>query len=138
MVSTPGPVERFIKVNTYIHTGWSKKKFMNWSNCSEEKYLRNSKISFMESFSLYIHILSRSKSFLSYIEKKLWGFKNPEKGLFKKSHPFKKETYFFVLFLFDIKAIWLIKDLNIISNELIKWFTKWLQINSHYFRSRYI
>ena len=30
----------------------------------------------MESFSLYIHIFSRSQSFLTYVEKKLWGFKN--------------------------------------------------------------
>ena len=36
----------------------------------------------MESFSLYIHIFSRSQSFLSYVEKKLWGSKNPKNGLF--------------------------------------------------------
>jgi len=36
----------------------------------------------MESFSLYIHIFSGSWSFLGYIEKKLWGSKNPENGLF--------------------------------------------------------
>ena len=73
----------------------------------------------MESFSLYIHILSRSY-FLSYVEKKLWGSKNPENGLFKKSHPIKKDTYFFVLFCFYIKAKWLIKNLYFILNELIK------------------
>ena len=54
----------------------------------------------MESFSLYIHILS------SYVEKKLLGSKNPEKGLFKKSQPIKKETYFF--FFFVLKTKWLI------------------------------
>ena len=53
----------------------------------------------MESFFLYIHIFSRSQSFLSYVEKKLQGSKNPENGLFKKSHSIKKET-FFILFLF--------------------------------------
>ena len=54
----------------------------------------------MESFSLYIHIFSRSQRFLSKIEKKLWGSKNPENGFFQKSHLIKKDTYFFVLFLF--------------------------------------
>ena len=54
----------------------------------------------MESFSLYIHIFSKIKSFLSYLEKKLWGSKNSENGLFQKSHPIKKDTYFFILFLF--------------------------------------
>ena len=39
----------------------------------------------MESFSLYIYIFSRSLSFLSYVEKKLWGSKNPENGLFLAS-----------------------------------------------------
>ena len=52
----------------------------------------------MESFSLYIHILSRGWSFLRYVEKKLWGSKNPEKGLFKKSQPIKKRDIFFVLY----------------------------------------
>ena len=32
--------------------------------------------------------------------KKLWGSNYPKNGLFKKSHLIKKETYFFVLFLF--------------------------------------
>ena len=59
----------------------------------------------MESFSLYIHILSRSLSFLNYVEKKLWGSKNPENGLFQKSHLIKKETIFFVLFLFLLQEI---------------------------------
>ena len=45
----------------------------------------------MESFSLYIHIFSRSKSFLSYVEKKLWGSKNPENGLFLANLKFKKK-----------------------------------------------
>ena len=67
-----------------------------------------------------IHILSRSYSFLSYIEKKLWSSKNPEKRLVKKSQPIKKETYFYDLFLFYIKTIWLIKNLHFISNKLIK------------------
>ena len=54
----------------------------------------------MESFSLYINIFSRSYSFLSYVEKKLWGSKNPGNGLFQKSPLIKKEAYFFVLFLY--------------------------------------
>jgi hypothetical protein len=59
----------------------------------------------MESFSIYIHILSRSYSFLSSVEKKLWGSKNPGNGLFKKSQPLKKETYFYIfLFCFYIKT----------------------------------
>ena len=53
----------------------------------------------MESFSLSVYIFSRSKSFIIYVEKKLWGSKNPENGLFPKSH-IKKETYFFCSFLF--------------------------------------
>ena len=76
----------------------------------------------MESISLYIHILSRSKSFLSYVEKKLWGSKNPENILFKKSQPIKKETYFF--FFFHIKTKLLIKNLHFVSNEVIKLFMK--------------
>ena len=54
----------------------------------------------MESYSIFIYIFLKSQIFLSYEEKKLWGSKNPENGLFQKSHPIKKETYFFVLFLF--------------------------------------
>ena len=33
-------------------------------------------------------------------KKRLWSYKNPENGLFPKSHPIKEETYVFVLFLF--------------------------------------
>ena len=51
--------------------------------------MRNSKMFFDGVFlSIYSHLL-----------KKLWGSKNPKNGLFQKSHPMKKETYFFVLFL---------------------------------------
>ena len=46
----------------------------------------------MESFSLCIHIFSRSYTFLSYVEKKLWVSKNPENGLF--------QNFYFFLFLF--------------------------------------
>ena len=77
----------------------------------------------MESFSLYIDIFSRSESFLSYVEKKLWGSKNPRNGLFKKSQS-KKKTYSFGLFCFHIKTKWPLKNLHFISNELIKYFTK--------------
>ena len=59
----------------------------------------------MESFSLYIHIFSRSKSFLSYVEKKIWGSKNPENGLFQKSHLIKRENFFLLLFLFLLQDI---------------------------------
>ena len=59
----------------------------------------------MESFSLYFHILSRSQSFQSYVEKKFWGFKNPENGLFEKSHLIKKDTYFSFFFYFCCKII---------------------------------
>jgi hypothetical protein len=59
----------------------------------DENCLRNSKIFFDGVFlSIYSHIL-----------KKLWGSKNPENGLFQKSHLIKKETYFFVLFLFMLQ-----------------------------------
>ena len=51
----------------------------------------------MESFSPYSQEV---RVRVSSVEKKLWGSKNPEYGLFKKSHPIKKETYFFVLFQF--------------------------------------
>jgi hypothetical protein len=54
------------------------------------------------------------------LRKKLWGYKNPENGLFKKSLSIKKETYFFVIFCFYIKAKWFINNLHFISNELIK------------------
>ena len=37
---------------------------------------------------------------MSYVGKKLWGSKNLYIGLFQKSHSIKKESYFFVLFLF--------------------------------------
>ena len=76
----------------------------------EEKCLRNSEMFFLWSLSLYvyIHILSRCYSFLSYVEKKLWGSKNPEK------------RYFFVLFCFFIKAKWLIKNLFfLVQNHLL-------------------
>ena len=44
--------------------------------------------------------ITESRSFLvryrrTYVLKKLWGSKNPKKGLLKKSQPIKKETYFF-------------------------------------------
>ena len=39
----------------------------------------------------------------TYVEKKLWGSKNSENGLFKKSHLIKKETYF--LFQFSFKTL---------------------------------
>ena len=74
-----------------VYTGWSKKKFMMYL---EEKCLLNSKIFFDGVFlSIYSHLLS-------YIEKNLWSSKNPENGLFQKSHFIKKDTYIFVLFLF--------------------------------------
>ena len=62
-----------LKGKIHLSTGWSKKM---------------------------ISLFSRSYSFLSYIEKKLWGSKNPENGSFKKSQPIKKETYCFFLFVF--------------------------------------
>ena len=46
----------------------------------------------MESFSIYIHIFSRIQSFLRYVEKKLWGSKNPENGLFLANLKFKKNV----------------------------------------------
>ena len=49
--------------------------------------------------SIYSNIFSISYSFISYVEKKLWGSKNSENGLFQKSHPIRKETYFFVFLL---------------------------------------
>ena len=56
----------------------------------------------MESFSIYINIFSRSQSFLSYVEKKLWGPKNPENGLFQKSQPVKKDnSYSCLVFKFQ-------------------------------------
>ena len=72
------------------YTEWSKKCL----SCDlDENCLRNSKIFFDGVFlSIYSHIL-----------KKLWGSKNPENGLFQKSHLIKKETYFFVLFLFMLQ-----------------------------------
>ena len=82
--------------------------------------LRNSKI-FLDGvfLSIYSHLFQKLE--LSRLrKKKLWISKNPENGLFKKSQPIKKETYFFVLFCFYIKAKWLIKNLHFISNELIK------------------
>ena len=58
-------------------TGWSKKSL--WCDL-EEKCLRNSKIFFDGVFlSIYSHL---------------------ENGLFKKSQPIKKETYFLFLFFF--------------------------------------
>ena len=65
----------------------------------EERCLRNSKIFFDGVFlSIYSHLLKKSE--LSKLRrKKLWVSKNPEKGLFKKSQPIKKDTYFFILFL---------------------------------------
>ena len=66
-------------------------------------------------------------------KKKLWGFKNPENGLFQKSHLFKKETYFFVLFLFllqDISYSCLVLKFQVsklkIAIEVIK-LSIWLQ-----------
>ena len=50
----------------------------------------------MESFALYIHIFSRSQSFLSYVEIKLWGSKNSENGLFLANLKFKKKLSTFL------------------------------------------
>ena len=69
----------------------------------------NSKI-FLDGVFLFIYLHLIKKLELSKLHrKKLWGSKNPENGLFKKSEPIKKETYFFILFCFYIKAKWLIK-----------------------------
>ena len=57
---------------------------MTWSRGKEFEKFKN--IFWMESFYTYIHILSRG-----YVEKKLWGSKNPENNLLKKNHPIKKE-----------------------------------------------
>ena len=59
-----------------IYTGWYKKSL--WCDL-EEKCLRNSKIFLWNSkiffYGVFLsHIFSGSKSFLSYVEKKLWGF----------------------------------------------------------------
>ena len=63
---------------------------------------------------MYSHLVKK-------LEKKLWGYKNPEMACSKKvSLGIKKGTYFFVLFCLYIKAKWLIKNLHFISNELIK------------------
>ena len=70
-----------------LHTGWSKNVY---DVIQRKSVLEILKYFLMESFSICIHIYSRSQSFLSYVEKKL----------FQKSHPIKKETNFFVLFLF--------------------------------------
>ena len=66
----------------------------------EEKCLWNSEIFFDGVFlSIYSHLLKKLE--LSKLNrKKLWGSKNPENGLFQKSHLVKKDTYFLVLFLF--------------------------------------
>ena len=57
------------------------------SGCDlEEKCLLNSKIFFDGVFlSIYLHLQEDRASFLSYVEKKLWGSKNPENGLFLAS-----------------------------------------------------
>ena len=112
-----------------------QKKFMMWSS-GKLSVWEILKYFLMESFSLYIHILSRSLSFLSYVEKHLLSSKNPENGLFQKSHLIKKETYFFVLFLFllqDISCSCLVLKFQVsklkISIEVIKlsiWPQKWL------------
>ena len=80
-----------LSILLFLFTGWSKKSL--WSDL-EEKCLGNS------CFLMYSHLLKKLElSILSYVEKKLWGSKNPKNGLFQKSYPIKKETYLFVLFL---------------------------------------
>ena len=61
----------------------------------------------MESLSLYIYIFSRSQSFLTYVEKKLWDFKNPENGLFlaKKISKFISSFKLTTRKIFDYKEI---------------------------------
>ena len=51
----------------------------------EEKYLRNSNI-FLDRVFLSIYVFSSSQEVraVCYVEKKLWGSKNPENILFKK------------------------------------------------------
>ena len=75
----------------YIQGGPKKSLCMMWSRGKVWEIL---KYFLMEPFSLYIHIFSRSWSFLSYVEKKLWGFKNPGNGLFQKSVLSKKRHIF--------------------------------------------
>ena len=74
-----------------VPTVWLKRKILNRSR---GKVFENSKIFFKVFISVYSHLLKKLE--LS----KLWGSKNPENGLFQKSRPIKKDTYFFVLFLF--------------------------------------
>ena len=69
------------------YTGWSKKSL--WIDI-EEKCLGNSR-SFCD------------RVFISYVEKSYGaGSKNPENGLFKKSHSIKKETYLICSFSISI------------------------------------
>ena len=68
----------------------------------------------MESFSLYIHIFSRS-----YTEKKLWDSKNSENCLFQKSHPIKKRIIFLLFFYFCYKIIVIPLVLKIQVSKLI-------------------
>ena len=62
----------------------------------------------IKSSSLYIHIFSRSWSFLQYVEKKLWGIKNPENGSFLARQNFLKIVVNFFPFLNLLKGRYLI------------------------------
>ena len=76
--SLPRYYSKVILMKSLIYTlyrvQWSKKRF-----CEILKY-----IYLKESFSLYSYF-SRSWSFIRYVEKKLWGSRNPENGLFLAS-----------------------------------------------------
>ena len=62
--------------------------------------MRNSKIFFDGVFlSIYSHLLKKL-DLSKLCRKKVRGSKTSENGLFQKSDLIKKETYFFVLFLF--------------------------------------
>ena len=80
----------------------------------------------MESFSIYIHILSRSQSFLSYAENKLW-------GLSKKRHII---LFFFILY---IKTKWLIRNALYfkLSDQIVYEIITIILCSSNYLRSNY-
>ena len=68
--------------------------------------MRNSKI-FLDGVFLFVYSqLVKKLELYKLRKKKLWGSKNPENDMFKKSQPIKKETFFFFFYL---KAKWLKK-----------------------------
>ena len=107
-IGSLGPIAILLFNKTIIIQGGPKKNYDVIQRKSVREILK--KI-LTESSSLYIHIFSKSQSFLSCVDKKLQGSKNPKNCLYLYSQKLKKNKLNFSFFklttrkIFDYKEI---------------------------------